>query len=120
MILFVNLTRSPSRDDRASSGRDSSVDPRRSGARVNSQRGNSKGAAPMAQKLFIGGLAFSTSTERLREVFTAAGQVETAAVVTQRGTGRPRGLGVVARATPEEAHPALGPVNGKDLPGPPD
>ena len=27
----------------------------------------------MAQKLFIGGLAFSTSTERLREVFTAAG-----------------------------------------------
>jgi hypothetical protein len=26
----------------------------------------------MAQKLFIGGLSFSTSTERLREVFTQA------------------------------------------------
>src|SRR5207245_3084866 len=91
--------RSPSRDDRASSGRDSSVDPRRSGARVNSQRGNSKGAAPMAQKLFIGGLAFSTSTERLREVFTAAGQVESAAVVTDRDTGRSRGFELVYTET---------------------
>src|SRR5947209_3908939 len=44
----------------------------------------------MAQKLFIGGLAFSTSTERLREVFAAAGQVESAAVVTDRDTGRSR------------------------------
>jgi hypothetical protein len=44
----------------------------------------------MGQKLFIGGLAFSTSTERLREVFAAAGQVESAAVVTGRETGRSR------------------------------
>jgi hypothetical protein len=36
----------------------------------------------MAQKLFIGGLSFSTSTERLRETFAQAGQVESAAVVT--------------------------------------
>src|SRR2546428_5735240 len=118
MILFVNLTRSPSRDDRASSGRDSSVDPRRSGARVNSQRGNSKGAAPMAQKLFIGGLAFSTSTERLREGFTAARQGESAAVVADRGTRRPRGFGVLQMAAPGEAHQGIAPVNGQDPYGP--
>src|SRR5213593_1218836 len=53
----------------------------------------------MAQKLFIGGLAFSTSTERLREVFAAAGQVESAAVVTDRDTGRSRGFGFVEMAT---------------------
>jgi hypothetical protein len=41
----------------------------------------------MGQKLFIGGLAFSTGTERLREAFEAAGQVESAAVVTDRETG---------------------------------
>ena len=41
----------------------------------------------MGQKLFIGGLAFSTSPERLREAFAAAGQVESAAVVTDRETG---------------------------------
>src|SRR5262249_51419075 len=33
----------------------------------------------MAHKLFIGGLAFSTSTDRLREVFAEAGPVESAA-----------------------------------------
>src|SRR5437879_12878801 len=71
----------------------------------------------MAQKLFIGGLAFSTSTERLREVFAAAGQVESAAVVTDRDTGRSRGFGFVEMATAEEADQAIAQVNGKDLDG---
>ncbi len=71
----------------------------------------------MAQKLFIGGLAFSTSTERLREVFAAAGQVESAAVVTDRDTGRSRGFGFVEMATAEEAERAITQFNGKDLDG---
>src|SRR5207249_2460018 len=73
--------------------------------------------ALMAQKLFIGGLAFSTSTERLREVFAAAGQVESAAVVTDRDTGRSRGFGFVEMATAEEADQAIAQFNGKDLDG---
>jgi RNA recognition motif-containing protein len=71
----------------------------------------------MAQKLFIGGLSFSTSTERLREVFAAAGQVESAAVVTDRDTGRSRGFGFVEMATAEEAERAITQFNGKDLDG---
>ena len=71
----------------------------------------------MAQKLFIGGLAFSTSTERLREVFAAAGQVESAAVVMDRETGRSRGFGFVEMATTEEADQAITQFNGKDLDG---
>jgi RNA recognition motif-containing protein len=71
----------------------------------------------MAQKLFIGGLAFSTSTERLREVFAAAGQVESAAVVTDRETGRSRGFGFVEMATAEEADQAIAQFNGKDVDG---
>ena len=71
----------------------------------------------MAQKLFIGGLAFSTSTERLREVFAAAGQVESAAVVTDRDTGRSRGFGFVEMATAEEADKAIQQFHGKDLDG---
>ena len=71
----------------------------------------------MAQKLFIGGLAFSTSTERLREVFAAAGQVESAAVVTDRDTGRSRGFGFVEMATADEADKAISQFNGKDLDG---
>jgi cold-inducible RNA-binding protein len=71
----------------------------------------------MAQKLFIGGLAFSTSTERLREVFAAAGQVESAAVVTDRDTGRSRGFGFVEMATPEDAEQAISKLNGTSVDG---
>jgi cold-inducible RNA-binding protein len=71
----------------------------------------------MAQKLFIGGLSFSTSTERLREVFSAAGQVESATVVTDRDTGRSRGFGFVEMATAEEAAQAIAEFNGKDVDG---
>ena len=71
----------------------------------------------MAQKLFIGGLAFSTSTDRLREVFAAAGQVESAAVVTDRDTGRSRGFGFDEMATVEEADRAIAQFYGKDLDG---
>jgi RNA recognition motif-containing protein len=71
----------------------------------------------MAQKLFIGGLSFSTSTERLRETFAAAGEVESAAVVTDRDTGRSRGFGFVEMSTSEEADRAIAQFNGKDLDG---
>ena len=47
----------------------------------------------MAHKLFIGGLPFSTSSERLREVFAQAGGVESATVVMEQDTGRSRGFG---------------------------
>jgi len=53
----------------------------------------------MAHKLFIGGLPFSTSSERLREVFAQAGGVESATVVMEQGTGRSRGFGFVEMAT---------------------
>lgn len=71
----------------------------------------------MAQKLFIGGLSFSTSTDRLRETFAQAGQVESAAVVTDRDTGQSRGFGFVEMATPEEADQAIAQFNGKELDG---
>jgi len=53
----------------------------------------------MAHKLFIGGLAFSTSTDRLREVFAQAGAVESAAVVTDLDTVNSRGFEFVEMAT---------------------
>ena len=71
----------------------------------------------MAQKLFIGGLSFSTSSDRLREVFTQAGVVESAQVVTDRETGRSRGFGFVEMATTEEAEAAVKKFNGHELDG---
>jgi RNA recognition motif-containing protein len=71
----------------------------------------------MAQKLFIGGLSFSTSNERLREVFAQAGAVESATVVTDRETGRSRGFGFVEMATAEEAESAVKKFNGHEVDG---
>ena len=71
----------------------------------------------MAVKLFVGGLSFSTSNDRLREVFAAVGSVESAAVVTDRDTGRSRGFGFVEMATAEEAEAAVKKFNGQEMDG---
>lgn len=71
----------------------------------------------MAHKLFIGGLAFSTSNDRLREVFTQAGNVESATVVTDRDTGQSRGFGFVEMASAEEAAKAVDKFNGQQVDG---
>jgi RNA recognition motif-containing protein len=71
----------------------------------------------MAVKLFVGGLSFSTSSDRLRETFAAIGAVESATVVTDRDTGRSRGFGFVEMATPEEADQAVSKLNGTNLDG---
>lgn len=71
----------------------------------------------MAVKLFVGGLSYSTSNDRLREVFAACGEVESAVVVTDRDTGRSRGFGFVEMATPEEAEKAVARYNGQELDG---
>jgi RNA recognition motif-containing protein len=71
----------------------------------------------MAQKLFVGGLPYSTSNDRLRELFAQCGQVESATVVTDRDTGRSRGFGFVEMATNEDAEAAITKYNGTDFEG---
>jgi RNA recognition motif-containing protein len=71
----------------------------------------------MANKLFVGSLAFSTSTESLRDLFAQAGAVESAAVVMDRDTGRSRGFGFVEMSTAEEATQAVKRFNGHELDG---
>ena len=71
----------------------------------------------MAHKLFIGGLPFSTSSERLREVFAQAGGVESATVVMEQDTGRSRGFGFVEMASAEEADAAVKKFNVQEMDG---
>jgi RNA recognition motif-containing protein len=71
----------------------------------------------MAHKLFVGGLNFATSNERLRELFAEAGQVESATVVTDRETGRSRGFGFVEMGSAEEAEQAISKFNGQEIDG---
>ena len=71
----------------------------------------------MPQKLFIGGLSFSTSTEQFREFLARVEGVESATVVTDRTTGQSRGFGFVEMATAEAAQTALRELNGQELDG---
>jgi cold-inducible RNA-binding protein len=71
----------------------------------------------MASKLFIGGLAFSTTSEGLREFFAQCGNVTSAAVITDQFSGRSRGFGFVEMSTPEEVQAAVQQLNGRDLDG---
>jgi cold-inducible RNA-binding protein len=71
----------------------------------------------MSVKVFVGGLSFSTSSERLRDAFAAVGSVESATVVTDRDTGRSRGFGFVEMATAEDASAAVARLGGTELDG---
>src|SRR5712691_9703910 len=71
----------------------------------------------MSVKLFVGGLSFTTSNDSLRAAFARHGVVVSAAVMTDRETGRSRGFGFVEMATTEEAERALSGLNGANLDG---
>ena len=71
----------------------------------------------MSVRLFVGGLAFTTSTDGLRDAFARFGPVQSAAVMTDRETGRSRGFGFVEMATEQEAERAISALNGSSLDG---
>ena len=50
----------------------------------------------MAKKLFVGGLAWATTDDGLRQAFDRFGQVAEAKVIMDRETGRSRGFGFVS------------------------
>ena len=71
----------------------------------------------MSTKLYVGNLAFQTTSQELQELFAAAGTVESASVVEDRDTGRSRGFAFVEMSTKEEAAAAIDQFNGKEVGG---
>jgi cold-inducible RNA-binding protein len=71
----------------------------------------------MSNKIFIGGLSWNTTTDGLRDAFSAFGEVSDAHVATDRDTGRSRGFGFVTFATAEEAQRAIDEMDGQPLDG---
>ena len=71
----------------------------------------------MSTKLYVGNLAFKTTSQDLEQLFGQAGTVQSASVVEDRDTGRSRGFAFVEMATEEEATSAIDQFNGKDLGG---
>jgi RNA recognition motif-containing protein len=71
----------------------------------------------MSMKLYVGNLAFQTSSEDLQQLFAQAGTVESASVVEDRDTGRSRGFGFVEMASKEEGEAAISQFHGKEFNG---
>ena len=71
----------------------------------------------MSTKLYVGNLAFQTTSEDLQALFAQAGTVESASVIEDRMSGQSRGFAFVEMASPEEANAAIEQFNGKEVGG---
>ncbi len=71
----------------------------------------------MGKKLYVGNLAYSVTDESLQTTFAAAGNVESAKIITDRITGKSKGFGFVEMSTDQEAEAAISQLNGTDLDG---
>ena len=71
----------------------------------------------MGKKIFVGNLSFETTSADLESLFSQVGTCESAAVITDRATGRSRGFGFVEMSSASEAQKAIADLNGKELQG---
>ena len=69
----------------------------------------------MAMNLYVGNMAFSTTEDTLRQLFSQFGTVTKASLVMDRETGRPRGFAFVEMS--EGGQAAIDALNGRDLDG---
>src|SRR5215207_6198428 len=71
----------------------------------------------MSTKLYVGNLAFQTTSQDLEQLFGQAGTVQSASVVEDRDTGRSRGFAFVEMSSQDEATSAIEQFNGKEIDG---
>ena len=71
----------------------------------------------MGKKLFVGGLAWETTSEGLNAAFAQYGTVAEAVVINDRETGKSRGFGFVTFANEADAASAISGMNGRELDG---
>lgn len=71
----------------------------------------------MATKLYVGGVAYASTEDTLRDAFAQAGEVVSAKIIIDKMTGRSRGFGFVEMATEDGAQKAIDMWNGKELDG---
>jgi RNA recognition motif-containing protein len=71
----------------------------------------------MSKKLYVGNLAFQTTSQDLQQLFAQAGTVESASVIEDRDTGQSKGFAFVEMSSEEEAAAAIEQFNGKEVAG---
>jgi len=71
----------------------------------------------MAKRLYVGNLPYSISDDDLKNLFSQAGGVEEAMVMTERETGRSRGFGFVEMSSDSDAENAIRMFDGYTMDG---
>lgn len=71
----------------------------------------------MTTNIYVGNLAFGTTSDDLERLFAQHGTVSKAQVVTDRDTGRSRGFGFVEMESDAAAQEAISSLNGRDVDG---
>jgi RNA recognition motif-containing protein len=71
----------------------------------------------MSIKLYVGNLSHEMTEEQLNTIFSEAGAVTSAKIITDRRTGQPRGFGFVEMETKLEGQKAISMLNGRDVDG---
>ena len=71
----------------------------------------------MSKNIYVGNLPFSVTEAGLREMFEAHGAVQSANLIMDRDTGRPRGFGFVEMDSDSEAQTAMEALDGTEMDG---
>lgn len=68
-------------------------------------------------KIYVGNLAYDTSSNDLEAAFSEFGSVSSATVISDRETGRSKGFGFVEMPSESDARSAIQSLNEKELGG---
>lgn len=71
----------------------------------------------MSNKLFVGNIAWATTDDELKALFSDCGTVEEAVIIKDKFSGRSKGFGFVTFSSEEEAKVAIEKHNGAELNG---
>ena len=73
----------------------------------------------MSMKLYVGNLPHQMTEAELNTLFSEAGYVASAKIITDRQTGQPRGFGFVEMESKAEGQKAIYMLNGRTIEGRP-
>jgi len=68
-------------------------------------------------KVYVGNLPYSVDSDKLKEIFSAHGEVTEAVVISDRYSGRSKGFGFVTFTDYDGAKKAIEEMNGKEFEG---
>jgi RNA recognition motif-containing protein len=71
----------------------------------------------MSKRIFVGSIAWGTTSDGLKNFFQQVGPVAKADVLTDKMTGRSRGFGFVEMESDADADAAIAKLNGAELDG---